>query len=489
MRTNEQEMLRRVCVRPSPGWTAWIISLALAASIARPNPVGAQEGGPPVLPDSGMAIGRSPQGVETYVAVRRPWVAAGEVVAANLVVWVYDRYIREGGTNPGFRIGWNSFEENIKNGFEWDDNSFSTNQYAHPYHGSLYFNAARSNGMSYWESIPYSWAGSFMWEYFGEVHHPSMNDWIATSMGGNTLGETLFRFSTMVTDNTATGSKRTWGEVGGTLISPVRGFTRLITGDINRVHANPSNRFPRSSHVSYRAGLRTVGQHNLWTADTSRVFMDLAASMGDPFQGDSKKPFDSFDFGLQLNFNDKSTFGRMQATGLLFASPILGTGNSKHLIAITQHYDYFNNNAFELGGQSLAASFLSQMRATSHFALRTQLHLNAVVMGATKSDYASISGRAYDFGPGLGFKFGGTFYYNNHPFLLLSQSQFWIHSVNGTAAEHVISGTRARVDIPLTHGVSLGADYVLYLADRNYRDFPDVHQRVPELRTGISFNL
>jgi len=56
-------------------------------------------------------------------------------------------------------------------------------------------------------------------------------------------------------------------------------------------------------------------------------------------------------------------------------------------------------------------------------------------------------------------------------------------------AEHYLSGTRARLDLPLTHGFSIGADYVLYTADRYYTDFPDVHQRVPELRTGVSFNL
>jgi hypothetical protein len=465
--------------------------LALLIALALPDGARAQEGGPAVLADSAAvlkALGE-PSGNGTYVAERRPWFAAGEVVATNLVVWIYDRYIRENGTNPGFRIGINSFEENIQNGFEYDDNNFATNMYAHPYHGNLYFNAARSNGMTYWESIPYTWAGSFMWEYFGEVHHPAVNDWIATSMGGNTLGETFFRFSQMVTDNTASGSKRTWGEVGGTLINPVRGFTRLVTGEWSRVHPNPPDRFPHSSHMSYRVGLRTVGREHLWTADTTRVFMELAATMGDPFLGDNKKPFDSFEFGGQLNFGDLKTLGRAQAVGLLAATPMMGSENSKHMIGFTQHFDYFNNNAFELGGQSLAATLYSQMKAGDAFAIRTQLHVNALIMGGTKSDYESISGRSYDFGPGLGFKFGGTFYYQGHPFLLLSHSEFWIHSVNGTAADHIVSMTRARIDVPLKHGVSLGADYVLYRADRNYRDFTDVHERVPELRTGLSFNL
>jgi hypothetical protein len=464
--------------------------LALVVALVVSTPARGQDDGPPVLPDSATAVRiESRPDTEGYVAAKRPLLAASEVVTVNALVWSYDRYIRENGTNPGFRIGFNSFEENIKNGFEFDDNDFPTNMYAHPYHGDLYFNAARSNGMSFWGSVPYTWGGSFMWEFFGEVHHPAINDWILTSMGGMALGEVFFRFSQMVTDNTATGSRRTWGELGGTLINPVRGFTRLVTGEWSQVQPNPPDRFPHSSHVSYRVGIRTSGHGHLWEADTSRVFMEIAANIGDPFLGDHKKPFDTFDFGFQLNFNDKQTIGRMQTIGLLAAAPAMETDHSKHMIGFTQHFDYFNNSDFELGGQSLATSVYSQFRAGENFAVRTQLHLNAIVMAGTKNDYPSFTGRSYDFGPGLGFKFGGTFYYHHHPFLILSHSRFWIHSINGSIADHLISATRARLDVPLTQGVSVGADYWLYTADRLYRDYPDVYERVPELRTGVSFNL
>ena len=73
-------------------------------------------------------------------------------------VWTYNRFIREGGENPVFRVGFNSWRENLETGWTWDDNSFSTNQIAHPYHGNLYYNAARSNGYSYWQSIPFAFA-------------------------------------------------------------------------------------------------------------------------------------------------------------------------------------------------------------------------------------------------------------------------------------------------------------------------------------------
>ncbi len=414
--------------------------------------------------------------------------ALGEVFLTNFVVWFYDRYIRPGG-GVGFRIGIQPWKDNILNGFEWDDNQFSTNQLGHPFHGNLYFNAARSTGYSYWQSIPFAFGGSFMWEYFGETHNPAWNDWIATSVGGTTLGETFFRLSQIVTDNTATGSSRSWRELGGTLINPLRGFNRIITGDWSKVQANPADRYPKSYGVGYRVGFRTVGRDHLWDTDTTRIFMDLAARYGDPFLGEYKKPFDSFDYRAQLNFGDKKTFGLMKAQGILYGSEIKKTEHAHHLIAIYQYYDYNNNNAFEFGGQSVGASLLSRMGTEGDFQVETKLDMNVMLLGATKSDYVNFSGRTYDFGPGLGFQFAGTFLVKGRPFLHLAHDEHWIHSMNGTAAEHYITGTQIRVDVPLVENLAVSADYVLYTADRNYRDYPDVYSRIPELRTALSFRL
>ena len=45
-----------------------------------------------------------------------------------------------------------SWWANLQSGFNWDDDVFGVNQVAHPYHGSLYFNAARSSGYDFWGS-------------------------------------------------------------------------------------------------------------------------------------------------------------------------------------------------------------------------------------------------------------------------------------------------------------------------------------------------
>lgn len=70
---------------------------------------------------------------------RRPWLAASEVFGMNMAVWTFDRFLM----NEDFaKINGHTIKQNFKTGPVWDTDKFSTNLVAHPYHGSLYFNAA-----------------------------------------------------------------------------------------------------------------------------------------------------------------------------------------------------------------------------------------------------------------------------------------------------------------------------------------------------------
>lgn len=55
-----------------------------------------------------------------------------------------------------------TIRDNLNTGFVWDNDVFIMNMFAHPYHGNLYFNVARSNGMNFWESAPNALGGSLM---------------------------------------------------------------------------------------------------------------------------------------------------------------------------------------------------------------------------------------------------------------------------------------------------------------------------------------
>ena len=116
----------------------------------------------------------------TLLQPRRPWKAALETFGLNMLVWSFDRYIVK---EDWAYINGHTIKSNFKKGPVWDTDQFTTNLFSHPYHGSLYFNAARSNGMNFWQSAPFAAGGSLMWEFFMENEPPSINDMLATTFG------------------------------------------------------------------------------------------------------------------------------------------------------------------------------------------------------------------------------------------------------------------------------------------------------------------
>ena len=105
------------------------------------------------------------------------------VVGVNLGVWSFNRFVMK---EDFAYINKHTIRDNFKHGFVWDNDNLDTNMFFHPYHGNLYFNAARSNGYNYWQSGLFALGGSAMWELFMESEYPSTNDIIATPIGGMT---------------------------------------------------------------------------------------------------------------------------------------------------------------------------------------------------------------------------------------------------------------------------------------------------------------
>ena len=149
---------------------------------------------------------------------QRPLLAVGQTLFINLFVNRFDAWaLRE---DWAINAGAQSWSRNIRLGWEWDENNFTTNLFAHPYHGSLYFNAGRANGLDYWESATLALLGSWTWEYFGESNRPSLNDFVMTSIGGFALGEMFHRVSATIRDNRAAGRARLWREIAAPAVRP-----------------------------------------------------------------------------------------------------------------------------------------------------------------------------------------------------------------------------------------------------------------------------
>ena len=135
---------------------------------------------------------------------------AVEIIGFDFLLNQFDRHFidaNEYGSN------FTTFRHNLTQEWVVDNDPFATNQFLHPYQGSMYHGFARSAGLNYWESLGYAFAGSVLWETAGETTPPSINDQIASGIGGTFLGEPLFRMASLLLEE---GGQvpRFWRELG-----------------------------------------------------------------------------------------------------------------------------------------------------------------------------------------------------------------------------------------------------------------------------------
>jgi uncharacterized protein DUF3943 len=425
---------------------------------------------------------------------RRPWIAVGEGVLVNAFVLLANKIGRP--DDEGFHIGLNSWQKNLQLGWNWDDNQFKTNLRAHPYHGGLYFNAGRSNGLNFWESTPLTFLGSAEWEYFGETHRPALNDFFMTSFGGIAIGEMTHRAASLVRDNGAHGSNRMWDEIFGTLIDPVGGFNRFVFGQMNDIGPNPQEHFPSALGLTAQTGARFMSDSTGSLSNTSsavNVLFDVA--YGDAFEP-YKSPWDAFHLRGQFSLGESEAGGGLtllRGVGRLYGSELTAAdANNRQQFVIWQMYDYVSNPAYVYGGQSIGFGFLSRWRAQSSWFLGTNASVQIIPMGAVQTDSVASNGRLYDFGPGAGIVAGASL---NHrgviaPIISAQYRLDYIHAVSGSDADHYVQLMSVEGEAPLKNGVGVGAAWNFYLRDSKFSAprLPEYRRR-PEFRVYLTWNL
>lgn len=370
------------------------------------------------------------------VIQKQPWKAAGEVFGLNMGVWAFDRFIM----NEDFaKINTHSIKRNLKTLPVWDTDMFSTNLFAHPYHGSLYFNSARSNGMSFWESIPYTIGGSLMWEFFMEVESPSINDMFATSFGGIELGEITYRLSDLFLDDRSSGAERVGREILSGVISPMRGLNRLISGDAwkSRVYKGRAfEKVPVDFTVSL--GGRYLAEEENLDNKSAGMNLTLRVDYGDLYEDDYFSPYEWFHLKLGADFfSDQPLISQVNAIGAIWGKNIWTKENKNLTAGIFQHFDYYDSK-LKMGknGESVAPYRISEAAAfgggliyqrketpSNPVAIFAEVYANTVLLGASTSDYFKVDNRDYNMGSGYSLKNSiGITYKKSWSFLLQGEN-------------------------------------------------------------------
>ncbi len=406
------------------------------------------------------------------------WIPTIEVIGVNGLIWSIDRYVFNFDYS---HIGPESWKYNMKTGWEWDSDKFGINFIGHPYSGSLYYKAARSNGYSFFESVPFAIGGSLMWEYFGETSRPSYNDIINTPVSGVFLGEILYRLSTNVLDDQSRGAERVVREVTAGLLCPTGALNRLTNGKMFRVtHKEVYQKEP--CNISLFAGIHKVNTNKEFFTGQVNEILNLQIDYGNPFEKIKRKPFDVFKIRMDLSYgagrkllNHVSGFGNLFTRNRKMGKLDLLTGGF-------QYYDYWDNETFELGTIGFGEGIISRLNIHKESNLYTSLHLAVVPFAGSSTRFGPDSTlfRDYNFGGGLQGKLESTINLGNAATATFIAYYFWIHTYVGFPGDNFVGILKPRITVTLIKNLSIGIEEYIYINDRYAPNRTSIHQTQTE---------
>ena len=456
---------------------------------------------------------------------KRYWQAAAEATGINVGVQLFDRWA----LNSDFaQTTLRSLKRNFTDGMVWDNDFFITNMFAHPYHGNLYFNAARTNGLTFWESAPYALGGSLMWEFLGETEPPAINDVIATSCGGMAIGEMTHRLSLTILDDRDFGISRFFREAAAAIINPIQGLHRIFSGDAWRVRHDHYRYHDFSKipvDVSLSVGWRYLADDGALFRGVHAPYINMTLTYGTSADGEHHTtPYDFFDVELNSAFGGGQPFvNTLNIVGRLWSTSILDKKDMAGEFGIYQHFNYYDAEAIENGSDltpyriSEAAGFgpgfilsLPQMGGLSK--LEQRIFLSGILLGGTKSDYFNVIERDYNMGSGFSIKsktqldFGrfGRFILNAKYFRLYTWKGYEDKDLqayaDGTADLHYLNvqGDRSNaallvvnpvIEIHLARQWSVTLSGSYFSRRTFYRYYPTVHANTFEAKIGLTCRL
>ncbi|RNI27172.1 DUF3943 domain-containing protein [Rufibacter immobilis] len=408
---------------------------------------------------------------------RQPlWKPTAQVVGVNLAFMGFNRYIAK--ADYGY-VSTSSWRRNLRSTPEWDTDEFGINFIGHPYQGTLYFNAARSQGYNYWQSLPFAVGGSLSWEYFGENTLPSFNDMIYTPINGAALGEVLYRLSTNILDDRTRGRERVLREVAAGLVNPVRGLNRLLQGKTFQV-TNKEVYEKEPLNITLFAGVHRLNdeQDDVFGTGRNKAMLNVQLDYGNPFELQRRKPFDLFRLRVELSKGANDTLGgtinNITGYGILFGRNAQ-VGKLSMLTGLFQYYDYWNTRNFELGALGFGGGLFTRLPLSKQINLYNNLHLGVIPLAGNGTRFGPDENglRNYVYTTGLHAKLESTLSLGKYASAAFVYYHYWLHTFEGLEGSNSVGIVRPRVTVRLFKNVSLGYEHFGYTTNRRLKAYPN----------------
>jgi hypothetical protein len=395
-----------------------------------------------------------------------------ETFGSNIFVFMLNKYALG---NPSWtKISFKTLKNNLTHGFVWDSDGFEMNLLFHPYSGALSFTAARSSGLSFWNSVIFPFAGSLMWELAMETELPSSNDLINTTTSGIVIGEISYRVSSLFLDDNSTGVERLFREIAAGLLSPMHGLNRLLSGKSWRLGKSPGY---QNYSILLSGGMLGLFLDGKIYQKHPHGFIGFQMNYGDPFSNSSQRePFDYFKLNVGIGFSTHNTIIDLTGSGLLWGKEIKLFKNGKSLLGIYKNFDFLNTAIYRIGFTSVGAGIINKVPIAEKISLTSSVSASAILMGGIDSPYAETLGRDYNYGSGLNAKMEIFLQLDKIGKVYTAYDQSWLYVISGAKGNEYVGVGILGTQVRLNSFLSLSFEYLNYYHIGSYFEHPTLRR-------------
>lgn len=391
--------------------------------------------------------------------------------AFNRLVFSDEKENGKGVYDSNFYTFWDHL---IHGPWRYDNDESSMNQLGHPYQGSIYHGFARSAGLDFWESLGYTFVGSFLWETAGETTDPSINDQVASGIAGSFFGESLFRMASLLLEK-AGGKPGFWRELGAAVLSPPTGFNRLVFG--NRFKPVFPSRDPAIFQwVRLGEGLILTDTGSDITNRT-QTSLSYSMSYGLPGKPDYsyKRPFDYFQVDLGVTAFGPADYLSIVTEGLLLGKKYEMGNSYRGVWGLYGSYDYTSPQSFHV------SSTVGSLGTTAQWWLAPTVALQGTILGGiglgAGGEAPQEGDRDYHYGvTGRGL-LALRLIFDDLAMVDMKGRGYYISSLGGSEprGSETISNLEAGLTLRIYGPHSLGIQYVVLRRDSSYPGLYHTH--------------
>jgi hypothetical protein len=377
-------------------------------------------------------------------------VPFAETVAAQLAMMEWSRWV---GGAPWSHVTADSIERNLNARWVLDHDDFWVNQFGHPYQGTFPFTAARSAGLGFWGSAPFTLGASALWEIAGETTPPSLNDQVTTTISGIVLGEILYRLAGALR---AEGGG--WNEALASLLAPMGALNHQLLGTAQVVHPPPSRWQLAAGGAAYTGPGPSGGGAPLpWGG--------LSFTYGVPGKDglDLDDPFDHFTVEASWTASAEPA-ATVLARGLL-AGAAFDADLAGGLYGIYLSFDLDTPPGHRLSTSALGVGGSARRDLGRGLALEGDAVASAVLLGAGGSVDRGPDGlgRDYRFGPGEQAMLALRLLAGKRASVGVSLRQYWLFAADGEPGTELLVHGTATATVRLIGPAGVGLEVARYL--------------------------